>query len=156
MHMLPMNRRPHPVLLLFAILLTLPACFVSRSATNEPIDAIALQQLHPGESTARTVVETLGAPTEVVPLGKRTAYRYDAAVAKRAGLFALVVLLVNEDTRSDRVWLFFDEQDVLTHLGATFAAHRPQYAMPWEDIHEASDRQSADAARPGVGEGSRP
>jgi len=46
--------------------------------------------------------------------------------------------------------VFFDERDVLTHYGATFATHRTQYAMPWEDVHEASDDDARDRDRPGV------
>jgi len=25
---------------------------------------------------------------------------------------------------------------VLTHFGATFSAKKPEYAMPWQDIHD--------------------
>jgi hypothetical protein len=46
--------------------------------------------------------------------------------------------------------VFFDEKDVLTHYGATFATHRTQHAMPWEDVYEASDNASRDALRPGL------
>ena len=42
------------------------------------------------------------------------------------------------------------ERDVLTHWGASFATHRTQYAMPWEDIHEPADNDSRDAGRPGA------
>ena len=46
-----------------------------------------------------------------------------------------------------------DENDVLSHYGATYGTHRIQYAMPWEDVHETSDNDSADAGRPGLGGG---
>jgi hypothetical protein len=127
-------------------------CAFARQDTNDPLDAVAVRALAPGTTTARQVVERLGAPTDVVQLGKRTAYRYDATSAKSTVLFLLVVNFANQDTRSDRVWLFFDEHDVLTHYGASFATHRPQYAMPWEDVHEAADNDSRDASRPGVGQ----
>ena len=58
--------------------------------------------------------------------------------------------LFNEDARQDRVWLFFDENHVLSHVGSTFAGHRPQYSMPWEDIHEEPDSKSRDAERKGL------
>ena len=67
-----------------------------------------------------------------------------------AALILVVVNFANQDTRSDRLWVFFDENDVLTHYGASFGTHRTQYAMPWEDVHEASDNQARDAARSGV------
>ena len=56
----------------------------------------------------------------------------------------------NQDTRSDRLWVFFDEGDRMTHYGASFATHHTQYAMPWEDIHEDADDRAADAEREGL------
>ncbi len=67
-----------------------------------------------------------------------------------AGLILIVFNMFAQDTRSDRVWVFFDEKDVLTHFGATFAVHRTQYALPWEDVHEVEDNAARDADRPGV------
>jgi outer membrane protein assembly factor BamE (lipoprotein component of BamABCDE complex) len=128
-----------------------PACAIGRQDTNDPIDATVVARLEPGRTTAREVVELLGGPTEVVQLGRRTAYRYDASTTKSAVLFLVVLNFGNQDTRQDRVWVFFDENDVLTHYGSTYGTHRTQYAMPWEDVHEASDNESRDQERPGVG-----
>ena len=44
--------------------------------------------------------------------------------------------LVNQDTRADRAWLFFDEAGVLQYAGRTLQAENAEYAMPWQDIHE--------------------
>lgn len=137
-----------PVLI---FLLPLGGCFVSRASINEPLDAVLVQQLRPGETTAREVVELLGGPNEVVQLGRRSAYRYGASISKRAVFTIVVLSLMNEDTREDRLWVFFDENDVLTHYGATFQSHHAQYSMTWEDIHEESDKAADDADRPGVG-----
>ncbi len=137
--------------LLFSALLLLPACALARQDTNEPLDAELIRSLQPGKTTARDVVERLGAPTEVVQLGRRTAYRYDASATKSTVLFLLLVNFANQDTRTDRLWVFFDENNILTHHGAWYGTHRPQYAMPWEDVHEAADTAEADAERPGVG-----
>jgi hypothetical protein len=133
-----------------ALLLLLPACAIGRQETNGPLDATLVARLKPGVTTAKQVVETLGAPTDVVQLGRRVAYRYDASATKSAGLFLVVFNMFGQDTRSDRVWVFFDEKDVLTHYGASLAVHRTQYALPWEDVHEASDNAARDEKRPGV------
>jgi hypothetical protein len=69
----------------------------------------------PGETTAKDVVEALGAPNEVVQLGTRSAYRYDFTVEKTAGFTLIIITFLNDDTRADRAWLFFDKDDVLTH-----------------------------------------
>jgi len=136
--------------LLLSLFIT-AGCAVGRQDTNEPLDALVIREFEPGKTTAREVVERLGAPTEVVQLGRRTAYRFDASTTKSAGLILLVINFFNQDTRSDRLWVFFNEQDVLTHHGGSFGTHRTQYAMPWENVHEASDNQSRDVERPGVG-----
>ena len=138
-------------LLLLALLLCLTGCFVSRGGLNEPLDAELVRLLEPGTTTAREVVEILGGPNEVVQLGRRSAYRYGATGTKTAIFSLVLITLRNEDTRQDRLWVFFDENDTLTHYGATFASHRTQYAMTWEDIHEQSDRDADDAERAGVG-----
>jgi hypothetical protein len=138
------HRRVLPFLFL------LPACFMARQDINEPIDAGIVRALVPGTTTAREVVERLGAPNEVVQLGRRVAYRYDGTTTKSAGLFLLLVNFANQDTRSDRVWVFFDDRDVLSHWGASWGTHRTQYALPWEDVHEASDNTSRDEARAGL------
>lgn len=137
---------------LLATLMLLPACAFARQDVNEPLDAELIRSLQPGKTTAREVVERLGAPTEVVQLGRRTAYRYDASTEKSTVLFLLLINFGNQDLRTDRLWVFFDENDVLTHHGAWFGTHRTQYAMPWEDVHEASDNEARDADRPGVGQ----
>lgn len=126
-------------------------CALARQETNEPLDPAVVRSLQPGVTTARDVVERMGAPNEVVQLGRRTAYRYDATTTKSAALFLLVFNMAAQDTRSDRLWVFFDENNVLTHHGSSFGTHRAQYALPWEDVHEAGDNASRDADRQGLG-----
>ena len=111
------------------------SCFMSRSTTNEPLQRAKLEQLHPGTSTAKDVVELLGAPNEVIQLGTRSAYRYDFSTLKTAGFTVIIFTALNQDLRADRAWLFFDSKEVLTHLGTTYEAAKTQYAVPWEEIH---------------------
>jgi len=130
--------RPNRLLLpLLTLLLPLATgCALGRSSINQPVPAAALERLVPGKSTAADVVAELGAPVDVVQLGKRSAYRFEHQRSKNTGLFLLVVIVFNQDTRQDRVWAFFDENDVLTHFGATLTAKDARYALPWQDIHE--------------------
>ena len=122
-------------LLSLGLLFTLNSCFLSRSTVNQPLEPSLFAKLDPGKSTARDVVLLLGAPNEVVQLGGRSAYRYDFTNLKRSGFTLIVVSFLNEDTRADRAWLFFDAHDVLTHVGTTFEGRHAHYAMPWQDIH---------------------
>jgi outer membrane protein assembly factor BamE (lipoprotein component of BamABCDE complex) len=121
--------------LLVASALLAPSCFISRTTTNEPLRRAEIDRLVPGQTTAGQVVAVLGAPAEVVQLGTRTAYRYDFIVTKRAGFSIIILSFLNDDTRSDRVWLFFDAADVLTHAGTTLQAADTRYEMPWQDLH---------------------
>jgi hypothetical protein len=70
----------------------------------------------------------------VVQLGRRSAWRYDFTNSKRAGFSIVVVTLLNEDSRSDRAWLFFDENLVLIGAGSTLQADASEFAMPWSKI----------------------
>ncbi|MBI5433109.1 MAG: hypothetical protein HZA52_09795 [Planctomycetes bacterium] len=120
-------------LLLAACLLLAPACLLDRSTTNGRPDPAALSTLTPGKSTATDVVRILGAPSEVVQLGKRSAYRYEHSVAKRTGLWLIVIGSLNTDTHSDRVWAFFDEHGVLTHVASSFESDRAEFRLSWSD-----------------------
>lgn len=129
-----MNRKIASLALTIAS--ALPGCFMSRTSLNEPLRAPVIEGLVPGTTTASEVTALLGAPNEVVQLGQRSAYRYDFTNTKRAGLTFIVITFLNEDTRSDRIWLFFDAKDVLTHSGATFQGAGTEYSMPWDDTEE--------------------
>ena len=108
----------------------LPGCVFSNRQTNHPLDPAAFARLEPGRSTAKDVLEILGAPTEVVQLGTWSAYRYDHTRTKEAGLWLVVVFLHGSDVQSDRAWLFFNANDLLMDFGTTFDADRARYAIP--------------------------
>jgi hypothetical protein len=114
------------------------ACAMARATENKPLDAVALSSLRPGVTTAGEAVQLLGAPDDIVQLGKRSAYRYRFTSSKTAVLYPIPFLLTfyNVDTRSDRAWLFFDENQVLSHFGETLEAAENEYAMPWEDVYD--------------------
>jgi hypothetical protein len=121
-------------LLLAPVIFGTGGCVMMRDTLNEPIAADKLAGLAPGQTTASEAAALLGAPNEVVQLARRSAWRYDYLVRKRAGLVLIVVNLVGVDTHMDRAWLFFDENDVLTHVGATLEADRAEYVMPWSAL----------------------
>ena len=117
-------------LALVSLLAVTPGCFLSKGTTNRPLQLEQIATLEPGVTTAREAVERLGGPAEVVQLGKRSAYRYEHREERVAGLFLLVLGLRGVDTTEDRTWLFFDEQEVLTHVGTTLEAGQVRYTVP--------------------------
>ena len=129
--------RQNPLLpgLLALLGLLAQGCAFGRTSINDPIPAAALERLVPGQSTAADVVAELGAPVDVVQLGRRSAYRYEHEKIKRTGLFLIAVILFNQDSRQDRVWVFFDEEGILTHVGSTLTADETAYKMNWQSLH---------------------
>lgn len=121
---------------LLLLALPLPGCFLARDTINAPIQPARVAQLQSGVTTAAQALEILGGPVEVVQLGRRSAWRYDHVRTKRTGASILVATAINEDTQEDRLWLFFDEHDVLKHYGATLTASGAEWVLPWEASHE--------------------
>lgn len=126
-------------ILLLLALSVLPGCFLSRRTIDNPIQPQGLSGLVPGETTAGEAAELMGAPTDVVQLGHRTAWRYEHTVEKQAGLALVVFNMRGLDTHADRVWLFFDEDNVLSHVGKTMASDEAAYALPWSDPHSGDE-----------------
>ena len=125
-----------------------PGCFFSRQHLNRPLDPVALASLVPGRSTAADVVAILGAPTDVVQLGQRTAYRYDYLHTKDAALFLIIFAVRGQEVQADRAWAFFDENEVLTHLGTTLDGKSASYFIPPFDSSVDGDGESEQAGQP--------
>lgn len=112
------------------VVFPLSSCFVSRSTANPVFAPEAVAQIMPGESTAEDVTRLLGAPNEVVQLGRRSAWKFEHTVEKQAGLFLVVLGLRGVDTQVDRVWVFFDEEGNVIHIGSLFEAGQAEYDIP--------------------------
>lgn len=104
------------------------SCLLSQSRVNQPIPLESVAALE-GATNADEVVELLGAPVEVVELGNRTAYRFEFTRTKETGLFLFVFNLNRNQTKSDRIWCFFDENEQLTHTGTTLEADAVKHKL---------------------------
>ena len=109
----------------------LPGCFLSKAHVNASLDAQAMETLIPGQSTADDVLDLLGAPMDVVQLWNRSAWRYDHTQTKDSRLFLVIVIFGNTESKQDRIWVFFDANDVLTHIGGTFEANDVEWGLPF-------------------------
>ena len=130
--------------LLMALLLGLTGCVIGRTTDGVPLDASLLATLKPGKATAKEVTETLGAPQLVVELDKRSAYQYRFTKQASAGMALLVFNTFNQDTRYDRIWVFFDENDVLTHYGAAYRGANAKHAFPWTKLHPSEPKEESE------------
>ena len=147
------------------LLAGLYGCAIGRTAENEPLEQEKIAQLKPGTMTAGDVVGIMGAPVDVVQLGRRSAYLYIHRMERTTGIVLIVLNFLNQDERQDRVWVFFDEDGKLTHVGSTLEAARAQVAAPWEDIYkdqqppqnktakQAADNKAASEAKKKPAEG---
>ena len=121
---------------LLSLLVLLSGCLTTRTTVNQKLSREAAAQIAPG-ATAAEVVELLGAPTDIVQLGHRSAYLYEFRQTKVTGLLAAVVGFMNSDTRSDRIWVFLGPGGTeVTHVGSSFDAENVQSGMPWSDLNE--------------------
>ena len=136
-----------------ALLLSLLAgCAIGRQAENVPLEPAKIEKLVPGKTTALEVVEVMGAPVDVIQLGRRSAYLYRHTMNKSTGIVLIVLNLLNQDHREDRLWVFFDEQDILTHVGATLEADDARIAAPWQNVYRKKDAEPKSEPKKDEGE----
>jgi outer membrane protein assembly factor BamE (lipoprotein component of BamABCDE complex) len=121
-----------------ALVFGLAGCAIGRTAENDPIRPETVAKLQPGTTTSLEVVELLGAPIDVIQLGRRSAYLYRHTREKSTGIVLILVNFLNQDQRDDRVWVFFNEENVLTHVGSTYEADRTKVAAPWQNLYKDS------------------
>jgi len=145
--------------LLLVVLALLPGCILGRVRDQVPLNPDAVKKIVPGQTTKKDVVELLGAPAYVNDriglrvLGKPVqgagdtgplidelihspldhSYTYEYTDTKSLSLYLLIVSFTNQETKRDRVVVFFDEKGVVTHVGASFDAKDVEFRMPTSD-----------------------
>ena len=117
-------------ILLACLPLLAASCFLSESTINQELDPQKVAAIEPGVTTALEVAAALGAPDEVVQLTNRSAWHYQHLHEKQSALFLIVFAARGVDTQVDRVWVFFDEDDVVTHVGSSFRADQAEFGLP--------------------------
>jgi hypothetical protein len=147
-------------LALFATVL-LPGCILGRVRDEVPLDAEKVARIKPGQSTKKDVVDVLGAPTYVNDrLGFRVvsprggplsgaapaplvdelvrspldhSYTYEYTDTKSESLYLLIVSFTNQETKRDRVVIFFDEKGVVSHMGSSLNSKDVEFRLPTSD-----------------------
>jgi hypothetical protein len=113
-----------------ALWLVPSGCFISRSRSNPALSPDAVSRIVPGASTAEDVTRLLGAPNDVVQLGRKSAWLYEHTVEKQTAAFLVLLGLRGVDTQADRVWVFLDETGNVTNVGTLFQAAEAEYDLP--------------------------
>lgn len=106
-------------------------CFVGKNVDDQKIDAAGLEGLAVNQTTAHEVCEIFGAPSQVVKMSNGNAYIYRRSVAKAMAVWLLLVSMGSYDKQYDHIVFFFDNNDVLTHYGASFSAEEAAYDLPF-------------------------
>ena len=142
------------------VLTLLPGCILGRIRDEVPLDPDKVAKIVPGQTTKKEVVELLGAPSYVndriglrvlgrpqQPLAGQAgplidelvhspldhSYTYEYTDTKSLSLYLLIVSFTNQETKRDKVVVFFDEKGVVSHMGATFDAKNVEFRMPTSD-----------------------
>ena len=152
--------------LALALVLAAPGCILGRVRDEVPIDAQAVEKIVPGVTTKQQVVALLGAPTYVNDrIGLRVvgrpeesgegnvgplvdelvrspldhSYTYEYTDTKSASLYLLVISFTNQETRRDRVVIFFDDKGVVSHIGTSLNAKDVEFRLPLSDDDEEDE-----------------
>jgi outer membrane protein assembly factor BamE (lipoprotein component of BamABCDE complex) len=155
-----MKRR---LVLAIATAVSLPGCILGRVRDEVPIDPDKVAKITPGQSTKKDVVDLLGAPTYVNDrLGFRVlsprgaaqpmagqvtgplvdelvhspldhSYTYEYTDTKSQSFYLLIVSFTNQETKRDRVVVFFDDKGVVSHVGKSFNAKDVEFRLPTSD-----------------------
>lgn len=160
-------------LVALSCLLLLPGCILGRVRDGVPIDPLRVSMIEPGRTTKSDVVTLLGAPTyvndrvglrlverppgiddgqvgplidEMVRSPLDHSYTYEYSDTKSTSLFLLLVSFTNQETRRDRVVIFFDDRGVVSHLGVSLDADTVAFRLPTSDDEEPAEGEEADAA----------
>ena len=119
-------------LIVLLILIFVSGCFgFGKNQDYQPLDAGKLEKLVKGQTTATEVGALFGAPSQVVKMSNGNAYIYTHSVAKGTAVWLLLVSLGNYEKQYDQIIFFFDNNDIMTHYGASFDAHDSSYGNPF-------------------------
>lgn len=125
-------KSPSYLIILFSIAIFVNSCgVVGKNLDHQPLDASGLDKLVIGQTTAADVCTIFGAPVNVVKLSNGNAYIYKRSVAKGTAVWLILVSLGNYDKQYDQIVLFFDNNNILTHHGASFNAQKTSYGLPF-------------------------
>ncbi len=135
------------------LLLSGTGCFLQKDRIRKPISEKAVQEIVPGSTTIADVDRILGSPNEIIwsngvatPVdinrgegivntfvadGKAIfvrVYHYRHTIRKRSVFTIIVFSMVSDDTKYDEVFVFFDEEGKVTHLGASLNSEDASYS----------------------------
>ena len=97
----------------------------------QQFDANKLNRLAVNQTTAAEICQSFGAPNQVVKMSNGNAYIYRRAVARATAVWLLFVSMGNYDKQYDQIVFFFDNNDIMTHYGASFNAGEASYGFPF-------------------------
>ena len=119
-------------LIVLLILIFVSGCFgFGKNQDYQPLDAGKLEKLVKGQTTATEVGALFGAPSQVVKMSNGNAYIYTHSVAKGTVVWLLLVSLGNYEKQYDQIIFFFDNNNIMTHYGASFDARDSSYGYPF-------------------------
>jgi hypothetical protein len=120
------------VISIFLVASVCAGCAVfGRGKDFKPFDENSLKQVTTGITSASEVTRLFGPPNKIVKLSNGNAYVYERSIEKATGLWLVVLTFANWDKQYDRIAIFINNDDVVTHFGSSFNAETASYAMPF-------------------------
>jgi hypothetical protein len=129
-----------------------PGCVLMKRQDRLPLDPQSIEKVKPGETTIAETAVLLGSPNEIIwsngvatPIQLENgagvintflaqgedvyprAYHYRYLLYKMSGFTVIVFSVVNYDTKYDDLYVFFDEEGVVTHVGASLDSNEASY-----------------------------
>jgi outer membrane protein assembly factor BamE (lipoprotein component of BamABCDE complex) len=111
----------------------LGGCYFGKSKDDRPWNRESVDRIQAGKTTKAEVLQILGPPKQIVRLLESEAYMYTHTVSKDTGTFLVILNFSRSDRQYDAITVIINRQDVVTAVGARFAAEEAEYGFPWED-----------------------
>ena len=104
------------IILLLGCILLIQGCVISRGRVGNPLDEAQIKKIEKGSTKKDLVVALLGAPDRIIVGNNKEIFHYYYYDGKSPGLILLAINIISLNVRSDNLYVFFDQEDVVQNV----------------------------------------
>jgi outer membrane protein assembly factor BamE (lipoprotein component of BamABCDE complex) len=104
------------IILLLGCILLIQGCVISRGRVGNPLDEAQIKKIEKGSTKKDIVVALLGAPDRIIVGNNKEIFHYYYYDGKSPGLILLAINIISLNVRSDNLYVFFDQEDVVQNV----------------------------------------
>ncbi len=104
------------IILLLGCILLIQGCVMSRGRVGNPLDEVQIKKIEKGSTKKDIVVALLGAPDRIIVGNNKEIFHYYYYDGKSPGLILLAINIISLNVRSDNLYVFFDQEDVVQNV----------------------------------------